>query len=98
MNDAAPVMPFGIIPPNDTPEYMYEAYFSCFFWAIRFDPILHEFLKDTGRSIPKPPTPFEQMIDQATGFNPYKEFVHAFVPWFNQWVWGAMDGADDDQD
>lgn len=97
MKEAASATPFEIVPPEDTPEYMYDAYFSCFFWAIQFDPILNEFLKDTGKSIPKPPTPFEKKIDEATGFNPYKEFAQAFVPWFNQWVWGPMDGADDSE-
>lgn len=83
--------PFDIVPPEDTPEYMWDAYFSCFLWAIQFGPIQQEFLKDTGLSIPKPPTPIEEMVDKACEREPYLEFVRAFVPWFNQWVWGAID-------
>lgn len=98
MKKVASATPFEIIPPDDTPEYMWPAYFSCFLWAIRFDPILQEFIKDTGTVIPKPPTPFEQMIDQATGHNPYDKFVRAFTPWFNANVWGKIDGEEPDGD
>jgi hypothetical protein len=95
MENDAPVA-FEIIPPSDTPEFMYDAYFSCFFWAIQFDPILQQFLSDTGLAIPVPRPPIVQMVDKATGFNPYKEFVHAFVPWFNLNVWGPIDGTEEE--
>lgn len=86
--------PFDITPPADTPEYMYDAYFSCLVWALQFEPIHKEFANDTGINIPKPRTPFEQAIDKACGHNPYEEFVKAFTPWFNTWVWGKMDGTE----
>lgn len=98
LNIDAAKTPFEIVPPDDTPEYMYDAYFSCFFWAIKFAPILQEFLKDTGLSIPTPPrNGLDAMIDAATGHNPYEHFVRAFVPWFNRWVWGKMDGEGPDE-
>lgn len=95
MKEVAPATPFEIIPPDDTPEILWPAYFSCFLWAVTFDPILQRFLGDTGISIPKLPSPFEQMIDKSTGFNPYDKFIRAFVPWFNTNVWGKMDGDDE---
>lgn len=86
--------PFKIVPPEDTPEYMYGAYFSCLHWAIGFEPALQSFTQDTGIPIPTNRSPIEQMVDKACGRDPGEEFIRAFVPWFNTAVWGKMDGED----
>jgi hypothetical protein len=85
-------VPFEITLPEDTPEYMAPAYFSCLQWASGFEPILNQFREDTGKVIPAVRAPIEKMIDDATGFDPYADFLRVFVPWFNEWIWGAIDG------
>jgi hypothetical protein len=73
----ASATPFEIIPPDDTPEFMWPAYFSCLLWALEFEPILNSFTSDTETKIPAPRSEIEKLVDNATGFNPYKEFVRA---------------------
>lgn len=85
---AKKTVPLEITLPPNTPEFMAPAYYSCLMWAIGFDPVLEHFKADTGRSIPKSPSLFEQMVDDACGHNPQEEFLRIFVPWFNEWVWG----------
>lgn len=89
--------PFKIVPPDDTPEFMYPAYFGCLRWAVGFDPVLKLFTADTGINLPKDRTPIEAAVDRACGFNPNEEFMRAFVPWFNEQVWGGMDGEEPDE-
>jgi hypothetical protein len=96
MENDAPAA-FKIVPPSDTPEFMYGAYFSCLHWAIGEKGILDSFQEDTGVLFPRPRTRIEKMVDSATGFDQKKEFVRAFVPWFNEWVWGKMSGEEPDE-
>lgn len=83
---------FEITLPQDTPEFMAPAYFGCLQWALKTDGILEEFRKDSGLAIPAARASIEKMIDEATGFDAMEHFMRAFVPWFNVWVWGPMDG------
>lgn len=87
--EKAAVVPFEIVPPVDTPEFMWPAYFSCLQWAIGKEEILSSFREGTGVSYAIPKSSIEALIDDATG---YKEnFIRAFVPWFNDSVWGHID-------
>lgn len=83
---------FEISLPQDTPEYMAPAYYGCLRWALTFDPILERFKSDTGKGLPAARSPIEKMVDQATGHDPYEDFFRAFVSWFNENIWGAIDG------
>jgi hypothetical protein len=90
-NGAAEV-PFEITLPKDTPEYMAPAYFGCLRWALGVEGILEEFKKDTGKSFSPARSGLDKLIDDAAGFNPGEDFLRSFVPWFNQWVWGGIEG------
>ena len=79
---------FEITLPETTPEFMAGAYFSCLRWAITFEPILKRFEDETGNRVPKSRSGIERMIDEACGFDQYEYFFRAFVPWFNENVWG----------
>ena len=91
------------IPVNkeaaDTPEYMWPAYFSCLMWAATHEDIQKHFTAETGVKFSPPRCGLDAMIDQATGNNPGETFLRAFVPWFNQNVWGPIElekGTDDE--
>ena len=94
MKDAPAATPFEIVPPDDTPEFLYPAYFGCLHWAVGEKGILDSFMADTGVSFPRPRSGIEQAVDRATGFDQNKEFVQKFIPWFNECVWGPIDGME----
>jgi len=85
-------VPFEINLPQDTPEYMAPAYYSCLQWAIGEVGILAAFSADTGKSFSPARTGMDKLIDDAIGFDPGEDFLRAFVPWFNEKVWGPIDG------
>jgi hypothetical protein len=85
---------FEIELPGDTPDYMAPAYFGCLQWALGNTGILNEFTKDTGKVFSPARGGLALMIDEATRFEPHQDFLQAFVPWFNEWVWGKMDGSE----
>jgi len=85
-------VPFEITLPEDTPEYMAPAYFGCLRWALGKEEILNQFEKDTGKFILIARSGLDKLIDESTGFDPSADFLRAFVPWFNEWIWGAIDG------
>ena len=81
--------------PDDTPEYMVQAWVDCLLWAIGEPGILKRFMTETGKSYSVPKSPIEAMIDESTG---YKDAaIFAFVPWFNVNIWGKMEGENDFQ-
>lgn len=89
-------MPDWLTPPDDTPDYMFEAWASCLSWACEKPEILADFTAATSTPLPiTPQSRFERMIDEATGYKPAEEFMRTFVPWFNEWVWGSMSGGED---
>ncbi len=96
-NDSVPTgaadipVPFEILLPPDTPEYMAPAYYSCLQWAIGEAGILAAFTADTGKSFRPALTGFDKLIDDASGFNPEEDFIRSFVPWFNVQVWGPLE-------
>ena len=47
---------------------------------------MEAFEKDTGLRYSAPRSGLEAMIDEATGLT--EEIVKAFIPWFNENVWG----------
>jgi hypothetical protein len=79
----------SIAPPEDLPEYAWGAWYSCLHWAIGEPKILARFKADTGLSYSAPRCAIDAMIDDATGFG--DSFVLAFVPWFNEKVWGPWE-------
>jgi hypothetical protein len=83
---------FEIVPPDDTPEYMWPAYFGALHWALGAKDVVEAFTIETGIAISLPRSGLDAMIDQATGFDPAESFLRAFVPWFNAHVWGPMNG------
>lgn len=83
---------FEIELPEDTPEYMAPAYFGCLRWALGHTGILSEFTKDTGKILSPARDGLALMIDKAAGFEPFEDFLRAFVPWFNAQIWGKVEG------
>lgn len=64
--------------------------------ALRFalgrEDILAAFRADTGNQWQPGQTPIDRMIDEATGAG--ADFFRAFLPWFNENVWGSEDGGE----
>jgi hypothetical protein len=79
---------YGIIPPVDTPEYLWPAYFSALRVAIEEPVIIKAFSAETGYMWSAPKSPMDAMIDEATGYA--EGYIKAFVEWFNINVWGPM--------
>ena len=77
-----------LTPPKDMPEFMMEAWLGCLHWAIGEPEILAAFKRDTGLSYSAPRCGLDAMIDQATGVQ--EKIIAAFIPWFNENVWGPM--------
>jgi hypothetical protein len=76
--------------PVHTPEYMAPAWISCLHWAAGKQEVVTAYRKETGDNYKPSLVPIEQMIDQATGRQ--EAFLRSFVGWFNQSIWGPMDG------
>lgn len=81
-------MLFDIGPPDTTPDYMWPAWEGCLRWALGKDEILNAFRAETGNQWHPGRTPIDRMIDKATGVD--REFMVAFVAWFNENVWGDV--------
>ena len=77
----APVL--GIIPYEDDP-LMAVAWRDCLMWAATQTEILDAFSSETGLRLGT--SPFDRMIDEATGFD--AAIAKAFIDWFNENVWG----------
>lgn len=75
--------------PPDTPEYMRGAWVGALRYAIGAPEILDAFERDTGIHWRHGRTPIDRMIDEATGAD--RQFLAAFVTWFNANVWGPID-------
>ena len=71
------------------PEYMMPAWLGCLQWAIGEPGIIAAFEKDTGLHYSAPRCPIDAMIDEATGLP--EKIVTAFIPWFNENVWGPTE-------
>ena len=74
--------------PEDTPEWMVDAWFSCISWALGEPEIRAAFEADTGHRYIAPSNAIEVAIDESTGHG--KAYVKAFVAWANVNVWGSM--------
>lgn len=61
------------------------AWADCLRWAAADADTLDAFLRETGTMLPA--SPFEQMIDEATGHD--GQIVIRFVGWFNENIWGS---------
>jgi len=85
--------PSWFLPPEDTPEFMYPAWASCLRWAVCSEAVQKDFESATGIKYHGAGSPIEAMLDAATGHNPAEEYIKSFLPWFNEWVWGSMDGG-----
>lgn len=82
----------GDLRPADTPEYMTPAWLGCVSWAIGKPEIVEAFRAETGNRWRPSPSPFDQMIDQATGAD--RDFIEAFIRWVNVNIWGPIDGPE----
>lgn len=80
--------------PDDTPDYMVDAWASCMHWAIQEPTILDAFRKATGNRWQPGTTPMDRAIDDATGAG--DDFVKQFILWANEFVWGKIDALDDE--
>jgi hypothetical protein len=83
-----------IEPPDNTPEYMYDAWVSCLHWALGEDDIVAAFRRDTGIRWTPGKTVLDRMIDQSVGAD--EKFVMSFVAWFNDHIWGDPTAPGDD--
>jgi hypothetical protein len=71
------------LPDNPVMAYMWV---GCLQWAMKQPGCLEEFRADTGFTWTPGRTPLDRMIDDATGMP--RAFLDAFLPWFNEHVWG----------
>lgn len=85
-----------IRPPDSTPEYMYDAWYSCVHWALGEPEIMAAFRQDTGIMWEPGKTGIEKMIDRATGAD--RKFVVSFVAWVNENIWGDPNDDLEDSD
>jgi hypothetical protein len=72
--------------PDDV--LMLQAWTDCLLWAVGNEDILARFRVETGNTWEPGTTPAQIQIDKATGAD--RAFVTAFVPWFNENVWGDV--------
>lgn len=79
----------SLVPPDS--EFMIEAWISCLQWSLTEPSIFAAFKQDTGLDYHRPRTPMEAMVDQAVGAE--KQFLTAYIKWFNVNVWGPIDGV-----
>jgi len=80
----------SIKPPADTPDYMHGAWAAALSAALGQPEILAQFRADTGNNWKPARSGINRMIDEATGAD--RTFVEQFVAWFNENVWGPMEG------
>jgi len=81
--------PGWLMPPPDTPLYMYGAWVGALHHALGDENIVEGFRLETGMRWTPGKTAIERMIDEATGAN--EKFLRTFVEWFNARVWGPLD-------
>ena len=91
MSDDRPIQ-----PPDNTPEYMHDAWASCVAWALSDPDIIAAFRADTGIQWQPGKSGIEQMIDKATGAD--RKFIAAFVEWHNENIWGDPLAPPEDED
>jgi len=84
--------PSWFLPPEDTPEFMYDPWAACLRWAVCSEAVQKDFEAATGIKYHGAGSPIEAMLDNATGHNPAEEYIKSFLPWFNEMVWGSMSG------
>lgn len=77
--------------PADTPDYMASAWFDALHWAIGEADVLKRFGADTNIHWQPGETPIDLMLDKITGLD--REFIEAFIQWFNVNVWGPINTA-----
>ena len=82
-----------IKPPDNTPEYLYDAWYSCVHWALGEPDIVAAFRRDTGILWNPGKSGIERMIDKATMAD--HKFIVAFVAWVNENVWGNPNDIED---
>jgi hypothetical protein len=75
--------------PSTTPDFMAPAWASALHWAIGSDHVRADFEAMTGKKWTPPRNGLDRMIDEATGAD--KEYIEAFVAWFNEHVWGDVE-------
>jgi hypothetical protein len=78
--------------PADTPDEVAPAWLSCLVWAVGEPSVLAAFRLETGNEWSPGRTALDKMIDDAVGAD--DNFARAFVKWFNENVWGPMDGTE----
>jgi hypothetical protein len=81
-----------IMPPENTPEYMWPAWAGCLHWASGNEDVIKAFESDTGLKWSPPRNAIDVMIDEATGAS--ENHLLRFVSWFNENIWGDPFGAD----
>ncbi len=69
---------------------MLGAWLGAIHWGISDTHMLAAFKADTGLSYHPPKSAIERMIDESTGAD--GAFLIAFVRWFNEHHWGAVNG------
>jgi hypothetical protein len=87
----------SISVPKDNPlepympqdAFMAASWSTCVQWALGHTPTLDRFTAATGINPPRPRTGIERMVDTACGYDGNLEFLKAFLPWFNENVWGT---------
>jgi hypothetical protein len=82
------------LKPEDTPDYMTDAWLGFILFAGGETLICEQFKKDTGLTFQAATSPLDQMIDKATGHD--EHLIREFVLWVNKALWGPMDGPDGD--
>lgn len=78
--------------PEDTPDFMAQAWVDCLRWAASDADVLRQFETATGVYMRAARSALDQMIDEATGAN--RDYFEKFVVWFNEHIWGSMDGQE----
>ncbi len=70
----------------ETHPLMQIAWSDCLLWAFTFEPIVKQFMDETGNTWELGKIPIDRMVDKATGAE--TEYCMEFVEWFNANVWG----------
>lgn len=79
--------------PDDTPQYMFEAWIGALMFAIGQPEIMAQFQRETGVRWVPPRNGIERMIDESTGHS--QQVIEAFIKWANVHVWGPLDADPD---
>jgi hypothetical protein len=78
--------------PSDN-AIMVMGWLGALHFAMGHEDIVAAFREDTGNRWTPPKNPLDRLIDDATGAG--EAFMRAFLPWFNENVWGEENAEED---